>query len=462
MNTSLRFFLYVRKSTDVEDKQVLSIDAQINELREFAAREGIKIVAELIEKQSAKSPGRPVFDAMLGRLEAGEAEGILAWHPDRLARNSVDGGRIVYLVDTEKIKDLRFPTFRFEASAHGKFMLNIAFCQSKYYVDNLSENVKRGFRQKLRNGIWPNRPPVGYFNDREARRIAVDPEKAKLVRKAFELYATGNYPLHEVRRRMSEIGLTSCNNGQMSISDFQWMFKNPFFYGVMKFNGELFEGKHEPIISKRLFDEVQEVTQRKSKHKTPQLKPYLYRGLFRCGECGCFITTETQKGHNYLRCTKRVASCTQKYVREEAIALQVDGTIERVALETAIADKIVRQLEKDREATAKGQEAAIARTRADLTTCEKQTDLLLDMRLNEQISEPEYISKKCVLVNQKAELKGKLEAFEHNRQNRFEPAIRFILEAKQATILLAEGNQEKNRDFLKKSVRTCIWRINRW
>ena len=236
----------------------------------------------------------------------------------------------------------------------------------------------------------------------------------------------------------------------MSISDFQWMFKNPFFYGVMKFNGELFEGKHEPIISKRLFDEVQEVTQRKSKHKTPQLKPYLYRGLFRCGECGCFITTETQKGHNYLRCTKRVASCTQKYVREEAIALQVDGTIERVALETAIADKIVRQLEKDSQATAKGQEAAIARTRADLTTCEKQTDLLLDMRLNEQISETEYISKKCVLVNQKAELKGKLEAFEHNRQNRFEPAIRFILEAKDATFLLAKGNQEKKRDFLIK------------
>jgi hypothetical protein len=180
------------------------------------------------------------------------------------------------------------------------------------------------------------------------------------------------------------------------------------------------------------------------------LKPYLYRGLFRCGECGCFITTETQKGHNYLRCTKRVLPCTQKYVREEAIAVQVDRTIERVALEAAIADKIIHQLEKEREATAKGQEAAIARLKADVATCERQTDLLLDMRLNEQISEPEYVSKKYILVNQKAELKGKLEAFEHNRTNRFEPAIRFILEAKDSTFLLAEGNQEKKRDFLKK------------
>jgi hypothetical protein len=134
----------------------------------------------------------------------------------------------------------------------------------------------------------------------------------------------------------------------------------------------------------------------------------------------------------------------------QAIAMQVDQTIERVALEAAIADKMVRQLEKDREATARGQESAIMRLKADITTCEKQTDLLLDLRLNEQISETEYVSKKHVLVNRKAELRGKLEAFEQNRQNRFEPAIRFVLEAKDATVLLAEGNQEKKRDFLKK------------
>jgi hypothetical protein len=236
----------------------------------------------------------------------------------------------------------------------------------------------------------------------------------------------------------------------MSISDFQKSFQNPFFYGVMSFNGELYEGKHEPIISKRLFDRVQEVMAQKSKPKTPQLKPYLYRGFFRCGECGCFITTETQKGHNYLRCTKRVAPCTQKYVREEEIVVQVDRTIERVALESAIADKMIHQLEKDREAMARGQEATISRLKADTTTCEKQTDLLLDLRLNEQISETEYVSKKHALVNRKAELRGKLEAFEHNRANRFEPAIRFVLVAKDATILLAEGNSERKRDFLKK------------
>src|ERR1035437_2568216 len=173
MENKLRFFLYARKSTDVEDKQVLSIDAQINELREFAAREGIKIVAELIEKQSAKSPGRPVFDAMLERLEAGEADGILAWHPDRLARNSVDGGRIIYMLDTGKIKTLKFPRSWFENTPQGKLMLHNDFGFSKYYVDSLSENTKRGLREKVRRGEYPGIAPLGYLNDYRTKRLIV-------------------------------------------------------------------------------------------------------------------------------------------------------------------------------------------------------------------------------------------------------------------------------------------------
>jgi DNA invertase Pin-like site-specific DNA recombinase len=142
--TPQKFFLYARKSTDVEDKQVLSIEAQITELRVFAKQEGLNIVEEFIEKQSAKIPGRPVFNKMLDRIERGEANGIISWHPDRLARNSVDGGKIIFLLDTGRLASLKFPQFWFEPTPQGKFMLNIAFGQSKYYVDSLSENTKRG------------------------------------------------------------------------------------------------------------------------------------------------------------------------------------------------------------------------------------------------------------------------------------------------------------------------------
>ncbi|MBU4204955.1 recombinase family protein, partial [Patescibacteria group bacterium] len=193
-----KFFLYARKSTDVEDKQVLSIEAQIAELRAFAKQENLNIVETFIEKQSAKIPGRPIFGEMLKRIEKDEANGILAWHPDRLARNSVDGGQIIYLVDCGRIAALKFPQFWFEPTPQGKFMLNIAFGQSKYYVDSLSENTKRGLRQKVRRGEYPSFAPIGYINDSRTKTVIIDKKKAKIIKEFFEIYAKGNSRLEDI------------------------------------------------------------------------------------------------------------------------------------------------------------------------------------------------------------------------------------------------------------------------
>ena len=144
-----KYIAYCRKSRDEADKQVLSIEAQIAELKEVAKREHLEIVEFIEEAKTAKVPGREKFAELIRKIEKGYANGILAWHPDRLARNSMDGGKIIYLLDTGKLIDLKFPTFWFDNTPQGKFMLSIAFGQSKYYVDNLSENVKRGLRQKL-------------------------------------------------------------------------------------------------------------------------------------------------------------------------------------------------------------------------------------------------------------------------------------------------------------------------
>src|SRR5882672_420022 len=168
------YFLYTRKSTDDEDRQVLSIESQLHELREFAERERLTVVAELIEKRSAKTPGRPIFNDMMDRIEAGDAQGILAWHPDRLSRNGVDGGRITYALDTGKLSSLKFPSFWFENTSQGKFMLNMAFSQSKYYVDALSENTKSGLREKIRRGEFPGHAPIGYLNDYRTKKIIID------------------------------------------------------------------------------------------------------------------------------------------------------------------------------------------------------------------------------------------------------------------------------------------------
>ena len=340
--TTRRLFLYARKSTDDLARQVRSIPDQIAELHELARRENITIVDELIERRTAKKPGRPIFNEMLERIERGEAEGVLAWHPDRLSRNALDAGRIIWFIDRGLIKTLRFPTYFFEPTAHGKFSLSLMLSQSKYYIDNLSENIRRGQRQKVKNGIWPMVAPVGYLNNHATRTIYPDPVRAPLIQKTFELYATGHYTIDRLVIVVNELGMLGRHGEPLCRAQYHRILQNSLYCGIIRYGGEEYAAKHEQIVSKELFDKVQAVMTRKSKPKTPELKPYLYRGLFRCGECGCFITSETQKGHNYLRCTKRVKrDCSQPYVREEAIAAEITSFLRDIALPADDADAMI-------------------------------------------------------------------------------------------------------------------------
>ena len=450
LDQTKKIFLYARKSTDEPERQILSIEAQLFELREFARKENLNIVCEFIESKTAKEPGREIFNEMIASIEKNEAEGILAWHPDRLARNSIDGGRIIYLVDTGKITTLKFPTFWFDPTPQGKFMLSIAFGQSKYYVDNLSENIRRGIRQKLRNGIWPAYAPLGYLNDKNARCIAVDKEKAKYIKRAFEMYSTGEYPLAQIRKIINSLGLVGRKDKMLSVSNYQYMLKNKIYYGIIEYNSELYDGKHEPIITKKLFDLCQEVMANKSKPKSPKLKSYTYRGFFRCGECGCFITTETQKGHNYLRCTKRKNPCSQRYAREDAITSQIREEIKKVSLSSAWANASIAEFEKEKAECAQAESSFAQKARNELVEMETKLDRLLDLQLEGSLSQTEYAAKKHKLILAKKDLEEKIHAFGRKSNNRFELMVAFLKEANQAENIAVQENPERIRDFLKK------------
>jgi DNA invertase Pin-like site-specific DNA recombinase len=180
--------------------------------------------------KTAKESGPMKFAEMLSLIENGKADGIISWHPDRLARNSVDGGKIIHLIDRGLIKSLKFSTPWFESTPQGLFMLNITFGQSKYFVDNLRENVKRGLRQKIRNGVWPGWALVGYLNNLKMRMIDIDKRKASKVRKLFELYPTGKYTLKSLAnwcKKMAKSLNESVDDRIMKTIDINFLFLAP-------------------------------------------------------------------------------------------------------------------------------------------------------------------------------------------------------------------------------------------
>ena len=404
--SNIVYFIYVRKSTDVEDKQVLSVEAQIVELRKFAKDNNLKIGGVIIEKKSAKKPGRPKFGKMLKRIEAGEASGILAWHPDRLARNSIDGGQVIYLLDSNKLADLKFPTFWFENTSQGKFMLSIAFGQSKYYVDNLSENTKRGLRQKVRRGERPGLAPVGYINDVRTKTVVVDKRRSPFVIEAFELYAKGVSRLEDIAVFLASKGILTKSGKQFPKDKIKRMLTNPFYYGHFRYFGEIHEGKHKAIISKKLFDQVQATLAKRGKPQKGKTEPQVFCGLLRCGSCNMAVTAEhkikRQKNGNtheyvYYRCTKKRKDmkCAEAAITEPELAAQLSDVLHSYAMPKSWAQQLETMLNKDEEQVEQSSGVFISQAQVKLADLQAKLQRLLDSYLGQDIDQITYRAKQA-------------------------------------------------------------------
>ncbi len=446
-----KYLLYARKSTDVEDKQVLSIEAQITELRAFAKQEGLHIAEEFIEKQSAKITGRPIFNKMISRIERGDANAILAWHPDRLARNSVDGGKIIYLLDGGGLADLKFPQFWCENTSQGKFMLNIAFGQSKYYVDSLAENTKRGLRQKVRRGEYPCLAPVGYINDVRTKTVVVDKKKSAIIRRAFELYAKNGSRLEDISNFLAKSGIHSKNGKRLHRDRITFILSNPFYTGLFRYAGEVHEGKHQPVVSKKIWDKAQEILKQRGRpHHKQKNEPQAFCGLLSCASCGMMITGEykvkKQKNGNiheyvYYHCTKKSKlKCPEPCIRQEELDRQLSSLLQKFSLRPDWAAQLTTMLEKEKTEAAQSATAFVQEAETKIRAIQTKLQRLLDGYLEQDIEREIYRTEKAKLLSEKKSLEEQMARIEQKRTGWLELMAEWIKEAENLPEIAREGN----------------------
>jgi len=455
----IKYFIYCRKSTEEEERQILSIEAQLTELREYAKQNNLFVVKEFTEKQSAKEPGRPVFNEMLSQIEKGEASGILAWNPDRLARNSIDGGRIIYLVDTGKIQSLKFPTFWFEPTPQGKFMLSVAFGQAKYYTDNLRENILRGIRQKIRRGELPAKAPLGYFNEPRLRTIEPDKKTFNKVKEILRAFATGEYTLTKIQSKMFSLGLVGKDGKPLHLSTIQNMLTNPFYYGHFRYRGEVHQGSRKPMISKKLFDKIQEalITNGKPRKKRGP-KNFQFLNFAVCGECGYAITAERHIKKSglkfvYYRCThkSKTRKCSQNhFLREENFAEQIKETCQKVSLSDVWRDRFLGKLKEWENENRQTSDLFAQNLKTELSAIKTKIDRLMDGYLEGSFELAEFQEKKNKLMAEKKDIEEKLSDFERKGNHWLELTKNWVLEANQAKNLALEDNFPEMKNFIKK------------
>lgn len=451
----MKYVIYCRKSTDTEDKQLLSLDAQERELREIATRNNLEVIETFRESMSAKNPGRPIFNEVIKLIQNKKVDGILCWKLDRLARNMLDGGLIIDMLTNGVIKEIRT-----HDSTHtpkdNVILLSVHFGSANQYSIDLSENVKRGNREKLSRGDWPCTAPLGYLNKNKS--IIIDEERAKYIIKAFEMYTTGGYSLKNIADILHKDGFRSRGGKKVYRNQIERVLKNPFYCGLMKNKDKLYPGNHKAIISQEMFKLVSQVSQ--DKHRPRSIKLFFpLRGFLKCESCGCAFTASRKKGHDYYYCTNGKGICSEhkSYIREKDLYAMISSKLTELHFPQKLIDLMYRAAKERIDKNSSYLEGSINTLRKEVESLQAQESRLLDVFLQDNISKDIYDKKVLEIKNKIVQNKKQISELE-NRQPLFtlEPIKKVFEQGNISSKQFLEVEEEQKHEILK----NLLWNLS--
>ncbi len=468
MNEKIKWLGYCRKSTEQDDRQTLSIEAQEREIKELANKQGIGDVRIISESKTAYKTGRQEFNRMISLIEEGTINAIIVYHLSRLARNTSDGGRLIYLMDEGKLHEIRTPTKTFTNNSDDKFILSIEFGMNKKSSDDTSQYVKRDIHSKLLKGEYPALAPIGYLNldkddkivgkcfstkkqillegyGRKLKRIERDPIIAPLIRKLFDLALSGNRNLRELCEDAQNLGITSKRfERKLGKSQVYKILTNRFYFGMIDYNNESHEGVQDPIISKDEYDRIQEILHSRSRPRPKGLE-FAFSGQMKCGVCGMSIVAYTKvkpsgRSYTYYSCSKRCGNCGQPGIREEALQSQIEDKLKSITISERLWEVSLNLLKESYGAQIEAQVKAKKEWENRYRTIEMKLKRLLDLRIDGVLEDAEYKEKREELVMQKAKLEEMIAGANINSTEWLKRAENFFTDAKSIYQIFKTGD----------------------
>jgi site-specific DNA recombinase len=441
------FFSYIRVSTARQGEHGVSLKEQQDAILRHAQKNGLHISRTFEERETAAKRGRPIFSQMIRSLRRGEACGVIIHKIDRGARNLKDWADLGELIDIGV--EVHFANESLDLNTRGgRLSADIQAVVAADYIRNLREEAKKGIYGRLKQGIFPIPAPVGYLDRGAGNPKAVDPKKAPLVLQAFQLYASGNYALPQLVDEMYTRGLRNRLGTKVSLNGMSTILNNPFYTGVIRIKktGEFFPGKHQPLLSTKLFDTVRCVLQGKTVPRASK-HDFLFRKLVRCRECQATLIAEVQKQHVYYRCHTR--QCETKTTREE----RIDGALERAFAPLRLDEeemRYVRQWFANAQASQEVQRAKqLEAIQLNLAQLRDRLGRLTDAYLDGAIDKAMLDERRNSLIFEEAGLKKRIAELESGNYNTLTRLEKFLELVQTASNLYKIALPLEKRDFVK-------------